>query len=64
MSDSDERVVADCRKMPSDKNCSVSISGSKSEVLPLAVHHAVTDHGHQDTPELRTQVDQMLAPAS
>ncbi len=49
-------MVADCRKMPSDKNCSVTIAGTEAEVLPLAVHHAVADHGHDDTPELRDTV--------
>lgn len=55
-----QRKVADCRKMPSEKNCSVTIAGTEDEVVPLAVHHAVVDHGHADTPELRDQVRGML----
>ncbi|KKW42701.1 MAG: hypothetical protein UY92_C0004G0037 [Candidatus Magasanikbacteria bacterium GW2011_GWA2_56_11] len=54
------RKVADCRKMPSEKNCSVVISGTEEEVVPLAVHHAVSDHGHEDTPELRDEVRRTL----
>lgn len=54
------RVVADCRKMPSEKNCSVTIEGTKEEVLPLAVYHVVNDHGHEDTPELREDIEQGL----
>ena len=52
----EKRVVADCRQFPSEKNCSVTIAGTEAEVLPLAVHHAVADHGHQDTQELREQI--------
>jgi Protein of unknown function (DUF1059) len=63
MEESTDRVVADCRKFPSDKNCSVTIAGTKAEVVPLAVHHAIKDHGHQDGPELKQQVEQMLETA-
>jgi predicted small metal-binding protein len=54
------RKVADCRKLPSEKNCTVAIAGTEEEVLPLAVHHAIKDHGHNDTPELREQVKSTL----
>ena len=59
-----ERVVADCRRFPSDSNCSLTIAGSEDEVLPIAVHHAVHDHGHDDSPELRDQIRTMLVPES
>ncbi len=55
-------MVADCRKMPSEKNCSVTIAGTEAEVLPLAAHHAIVDHGHEDTPELHEMVKSTLAP--
>ena len=54
------RKVADCRKFPSEKNCSLCISGSEEEVVPIAVHHAVESHGHADTPELHEQIKGML----
>lgn len=54
------RKVADCRKFPSEKNCSLTIAGTEEEVMSVAVHHAVTSHGHQDTPELREQIKSML----
>ncbi len=54
------RKVADCRLMPSEKNCSLTIAGTEAEVLLVAVRHAVQDHGHQDTPELVAQVKGML----
>ena len=55
-----ERKVIDCRKYPSEKNCTVTISGREEEVLPLAVYYAVTVHGHVDTPELREQIKAFL----
>ncbi len=56
----DSRKVADCRRFPSEKGCSVTISGPESEVLEVAVQHAVASHGHRDTPELRQQLRGML----
>jgi predicted small metal-binding protein len=55
-----ERKFIDCREYPSDNNCSIRISGSEEEVLELAVHHAVTVHSHEDTPELKEQLKSML----
>ncbi len=47
------RKAIDCREFPSEKNCSLKISGTEEEVLTVAVQHAVASHGHTDTPELR-----------
>lgn len=55
-----DRKYIDCSEVPSDSNCTVRISGKEEEVLPLAIHHAITVHGHKDTPELREQLRQML----
>jgi predicted small metal-binding protein len=54
------RKIADCRQMPSESNCSLTIAGTEDEVLRVAVRHAVEDHGHEDTPELREQLRGML----
>jgi Protein of unknown function (DUF1059) len=54
------RKVIDCRKFPSDINCSLAISGTEQEVLDLAVLHASTVHGHENTPELRAQIQSLL----
>lgn len=54
------RKVADCRKFPSEKNCSLTISGTEEEVLKAATEHAISSHGHKDTPELRAQIATML----
>lgn len=56
------RYVADCRKMPSEKNCTLTIAGSKEEVMQAATEHAVSSHGHQDTPQLRKEIENGLAP--
>ena len=55
-----QRKSIDCRNYPSEKNCSLKISGTEEEVLNAAVQHAVSAHGHENTPELRTQIKQML----
>ena len=47
------RKMIDCRKVPSDIGCTLTIAGSEDEFLDAAVAHAVAKHGHQDAPELR-----------
>ncbi len=54
------RKVADCRKFPSEKNCTLTISGTEEEVVKCATEHAISAHGHKDSPELRAQIRQML----
>lgn len=54
------RKVADCRQVPSVNNCSLTIAGTEDEVMKVAVAHAVADHGHQDTEELRNQIKASL----
>ncbi len=50
------RMYIDCREMPSDSGCDLTISGSEDHVLDAAVIHAVTAHQHENTPELREQI--------
>jgi len=57
------RKYIDCREFPSDRDCTLAISGTETEVLDLAVLHAVHGHGHKDTPELRRQLRSMLKDA-
>ena len=54
------RKVVDCRDFPSDMNCSLAISGEEAEVVKAASEHAVSVHGHDDTPELRDQIRSTL----
>jgi predicted small metal-binding protein len=52
-----ERKYIDCREVPSDTKCTVTISAdTEQELLDVAVQHAVAKHGHQDTPEFRQQL--------
>jgi predicted small metal-binding protein len=55
------RKYVDCRQFPSEMNCTVAISAdSEKELMEIAVQHAVTVHGHKDTPEFRTQLKQAI----
>lgn len=57
------RLMADCRRWPSETNCSLVIIGDEDEVVQAAAEHAQSVHGHQDNPELREQIRQFLEPA-
>ncbi|HTD58863.1 MAG TPA: DUF1059 domain-containing protein [Solirubrobacteraceae bacterium] len=57
------RKMADCRRFPSDSNCSLVIIGEEEEVVRAAAEHAASVHGHDDTPEMREQLKQILEPA-
>lgn len=55
------RRYIDCRDYPSEKNCTVAMSAdSEAELLDAAVRHAVEVHGHQDTPQFRDQLRQVI----
>jgi hypothetical protein len=53
-------MVADCRDFPSETNCTLTITGTESEVVQAAAEHAVSTHGHVDGPELRHQIRAMM----
>ncbi len=57
------RVMADCRRWPSETDCSLTIIGEEDEVIRAAAEHAQSVHGHADTPELREQLRNFLEPA-
>lgn len=50
------RKVADCRDMPSESGCTLTIAGEEDEVVRAAAEHAASVHGHTDSPELRDRV--------
>jgi predicted small metal-binding protein len=54
------RKIADCRDMPSESGCTLTIAGDESEVIRAAAMHAADVHGHVDGPELRDQIRSML----
>ena len=55
-----KRKSIDCRSFPNEIDCTLTISGKKNEVLKAALRHAVEEHGHKDTPELRKQLRILL----
>ena len=57
------RKMADCRRWPSETNCSLTIVGDEEEVVRAAAEHAASVHGHEDSPEMREQIRGMLEPA-
>jgi hypothetical protein len=57
------RVMADCRRFPSDSQCSLTILGEEDEVVRAAAEHAASVHGHEDSPEFREQLRSSLEPA-
>lgn len=58
------RVMADCRRFPSESNCTLTIIGEEDEVVNAAAEHAASVHQHEDTPDLRQQIRDMLEPES
>lgn len=59
----EKRYVVDCGRTPSATGCTLVISGREQEVLDCACQHAVSAHGHPDTPELRENIRQMMQEA-
>jgi predicted small metal-binding protein len=57
------RMMADCRRWPSESNCSLVIIGEEDEVVRAAAEHAASVHGHEDTPQMREQLREILEPA-
>jgi len=51
-----QRYSIDCSQFPSEKSCTLKMSGREDELLEAAVQHAVSLHGHQDTKELRGMI--------
>jgi hypothetical protein len=50
------RKMIDCRQVPSEIGCTLTIAGGEEEVLDAATAHAIAKHGHEDTPELREMI--------
>ena len=47
------RKMLDCREMPSESGCTLTLTGEADEVLEAGAAHAVAVHGHTDGEELR-----------
>jgi predicted small metal-binding protein len=57
---SETRKVVDCRLYPSEKGCTLTIEGTEEEVLEAATNHAITAHGHTNSPELREKIKSII----
>jgi hypothetical protein len=57
------RKMIDCRTLPSENNCTLTIAGEPEDVLDAATLHATDKHGHANTPELREQLRGLLVDA-
>jgi hypothetical protein len=57
------RKTLDCRTVPNDVGCTLTISGEPDELVAAAAQHAVTIHGHADAPDLREQMHGLLTDA-
>ncbi len=55
-----KRKFIDCRSFPNEIGCTLTIIGGEKEVLKAALRHAVEEHGHKDTVELRKQLKLLL----
>ena len=56
-------VVANCGKFPSERNCQLVMMApveQKEDLLDAATAHAVKSHGHEDEPELRGQLVEII----
>jgi predicted small metal-binding protein len=56
------RKMADCRRFPSESNCSLTIIGEEEEVVSAAADHAQSVHGHEGGQALHDQIREMLEP--
>jgi hypothetical protein len=56
-------LVGNCGNLPSEKNCKLVIMApedQREDILDASIVHAVKSHGHQDTPELRGELNKLL----
>lgn len=56
-------VVANCGKFPSEKQCKLVImapAAQRNDLIEAAATHAVSSHGHENTPELRKELNGFL----
>jgi len=56
-------VVANCGKFPSEKNCQLVImapQAQREDLVEAAATHAVKNHGHENTPRLRKELNEFL----
>lgn len=55
-----KRKYIDCREFLNDNKCTLRISGTEDEVLVVALKHAIDEHGHKNTPELKREIRKLM----
>ena len=55
-----ERKYLDCREIPSESGCSLTIAGTEEEVMRVATRHAIDDHRELDSPQLQSMLRSSL----
>ena len=58
-------LVSNCGDLPSEMGCKLVLMSpvdQREDLVTESVQHAIDVHGHENTPELRTQLDGMLKP--
>lgn len=58
------RKTLDCRVVPSESHCSLTVTGEEDEVVRAAAQHAVDVHGHTDDEQLRRELRGQLRDAT
>lgn len=56
-------LVANCADFPSEQNCQLVImgpAGQREDLIAAAAQHAVENHGHEDSAELRSGLGDLL----
>jgi Protein of unknown function (DUF1059) len=56
-------LVANCGSFPSEKNCQLVImapENQRDDLVEAASAHAIKEHGHEDAPELRRELNNFL----
>ncbi len=56
------RQTLDCRRFPTSTGCTLTISGTREEVLRVGLAHAQAVHGEKDTPQLRMELERAMEP--
>ena len=56
-------LVANCGQFPSEKNCRLVImapAAQRADLVDAAAAHAVQNHGHENAPTLRKEIEGFL----
>jgi len=56
-------LVSNCGDLPSERGCKLVMMSpidQREDLLSASVHHAIDVHGHEDTEQLRTDIEGLL----